>query len=58
MLPLPWNDPADDALAIDGPRAITSVSLARTRGKSRFLFKSLILMAVFFCSCQLPSKGA
>jgi hypothetical protein len=58
MLPLPGHDPADDALVFDGPRAITSVSLARTQGKSRFLFKSLILMAVFFCSCQLPLEGA
>ena len=58
MLPLPpllGHDPADDA--VDGPRAITSVSLARTRGKSRFSFKSLILMAVFFCSCQLPPES-
>jgi hypothetical protein len=34
--PLPGHDPADEA--VDGPRAITSVLLARTRGKSRFLF--------------------
>ena len=56
MPPLPGHDPADDA--VDGPRAVTSVSLAKTRGKSGFLFKSLILMAVFFCSCQLPPESA
>jgi hypothetical protein len=33
--PLPRHDPDDDA--VDGPRVLASVSLARTRGKSMFL---------------------
>ena len=48
MLPLPphpRHDPDDDA--VDGPRAVTSISLARTQGKSMFVVRSVILMVFF-----------
>ena len=52
--PHPRHDPDDDA--VDGPRAVTSLSLARTRGKSMFLVRSVILM-VFF-SRRVSSESA
>ena len=59
MPPLPpfgRHDPDDDA--VDRPRAIASVLLAKTRGKSSFLLVYIInIMSVFFCSQQIPLES-
>ena len=55
-LALPRHDPDDEAVNV--PRAVTSVLLARTRGKSAFyLFRSLKLMPVF-CRMQVPLESS
>ena len=54
--PFGRHDPDDDAVV--RPRAIASVLLAKTRGKSSFLLVYIIyIMSVFFSSQQIPLES-